>query len=156
MREWTLGKYRIKIIDSVVRVIESYIQDTKDKHESGGILLGQVKERNIYILNASTPNKFDKAGRYYFERNMEIAQIIVNYEFMNSNQKTIYLGEWHTHPVKIPSPSVKDRIMIKNQYNKNILNESYVLLIIQGLKGIYVGLFDGKKITDGKEDNYRG
>jgi integrative and conjugative element protein (TIGR02256 family) len=140
----------IKITRSALDVVEKYKQITKKAKESGGILLGQVKDNDIYILKVTTPNIFDRATRYSFNCNKDAAQVVINYEFINSDQKTIYLGEWHTHPEDFPNPSVVDKKMIGKQYFKNKLNEPFLILLIQGLKGLYVAIFDGKALEEAK------
>jgi integrative and conjugative element protein (TIGR02256 family) len=140
----------IIIARSVLNIIERFKQSNNKNNESGGILLGQVTEKDVHILKVTTPNKFDSASRYSFDCNKDAAQIIINYEFLNSGQKTIYIGEWHTHPEDYPNPSGIDKKMIDNQYFKNKLNEPFLILIIQGLKGLYVAIFDGKKLEETK------
>jgi integrative and conjugative element protein (TIGR02256 family) len=144
------NKERLKIIitQSALNVIEKYKQSTKNANESGGILLGQIKENAVYILRVTIPNKFDKASRYSFDCNKDAAQVVIDYEFINSGKKTIYLGEWHTHPENYPSPSGVDKKMIKKQYFKNKLNEPFLILLIQGLNGLYVAIFDGEKLEE--------
>jgi integrative and conjugative element protein (TIGR02256 family) len=148
MKEIIRNKTSIFISDSVFELFESYKQFGLTDNESGGILLGQIIEKGIYILRASTPNKFDKSSRYSFECNKDAAQVIINYEFLNSNKKTIYIGEWHTHPEKNPTPSGIDKSMIIGQFKKNKLNEPFLILIIQGLNGFYIALWDGIKLHD--------
>lgn len=138
----------IIIARSVLNTMERFKQTTKKAPESGGIVLGQVRDKNVYILKVSTPNKFDKASRFSFECNKDAAQVIIDYEFINSGHKTIYLGEWHTHPENYPNPSGVDRKMINNQYLKNKLNEPFLMLIIQGIKKLYIGLFNGKNLKE--------
>lgn len=145
-----IEEMKIVISDDVLRVIDRYKQDKKEKNEAGGILLGQIRKGVVHVEHASIPNPFDKASRYNFERNKEIAQIIVNYEFANSANKTIYLGEWHTHPEKRPKPSGPDMRMMKVQYKKSKLNEPFLFMIIQGIEGIYIGLYNGKKLVKAK------
>lgn len=140
----------IIIARSVLNLIERFKQTNTKDNESGGILLGQVTEKEVYILKVTSPNKFDRASRYSFDCNKDAAQVIINYEFLNSGQKTIYIGEWHTHPENYPNPSGVDKRMIDNQYFKNKLNEPFLILIIQGLKGLYVAIFDGKKLEETK------
>ena len=138
----------VLITSTAIKIIESYKQTKKKDHESGGILLGQILDNNIHILRATTPNKFDKSSRYSFECDKDAAQVIIDYEFINSENKTIYLGEWHTHPENFPNPSDIDLGMIKSQYFKNRLNEPFLVLLIQGLKGLYVAIYDGNKIEE--------
>ncbi len=140
---------RLVITDQALAVFNQFKQTNK-KNEQGGILLGEVRENEIRITKVSVPTIFDKSSRYRFNRNKKSAQIIVDYEFYNSQGKTIYLGEWHTHPENYPTPSNTDRKMIKAQFDKNFTNEEFLFMIIVGLKNLYVSIYDGislKKIT---------
>ena len=142
-----IGKFNIFFSKKVIQDIERYKQDTKEKNESGGILLGQVLNHDVFILKHSDPCKYDKSTRYSFERDKKNAQKIIDFEFLDSNGKTIYLGEWHTHPENKPTPSSQDMSMIKEQFKKNKLNEKFLLLFILGIKEFYIGFYDGKSIT---------
>jgi len=148
MKTFIRNNRKINISETVIEIFEKFKQKNKKDNESGGILIGQIKDDEIFILKASIPNKFDKASRYYFECNKDAAQIIINYEFYNSGRKSIYIGEWHTHPENTPTPSSIDKRMIKEQFKKNKLNEPFLILIIQGLEDIYVSLYDGKKFYE--------
>ena len=134
MKGFKIKKYEIFISDTVLRILTEHKQ-LKMQNESGGILLGQVKGSKFYILRASTPSKGDDAGRTFFYRDKHSTQVIIDYEFSNSEGHTIYLGEWHTHPEANPSPSSQDLLMIKDQYEKNSINTDILVTIIQGTKG---------------------
>lgn len=141
-----LGEISVYIQDSVINIIESFKQKNMKDQEAGGILLGQVVGSNIYILKVTIPNIFDKSSRCSFVCDKNAAQLIIHYEFLNSDKKTIYIGEWHTHPEDRPFPSGVDRGMIKHQFIKNKLNEPFLILIIQGLTELYVAVCDGNTI----------
>lgn len=136
------GNTKIIIEENIENFFLNYRQ-TKNKNEQGGILLGIVKLNEIIICRASIPTVFDKSSRFSFERNKKSAQLFIDYEFLNSGGKIIYLGEWHTHPENFPTPSNVDLKMIKTQYNKNSLNENFLIMIIVGIKEKYVSFFDG-------------
>ena len=138
---------RIVISENVLEIFSQHKQILPFSKERGGIVLGQISSDTIYINRASTPNKFDISSRYRFEREKEAAQIVVDYEFINSNRKIIYLGEWHTHPEKTPKPSSQDKKMIVDQNKYNTLNEPFLLLIIQGIEDLYVGYYDGENLV---------
>lgn len=138
----------VVVFDEGVLNVFSHFRQTGKKYEKGGILLGQCLEDNkIIIKKASTPTLFDKSQRYNFYRDRRSAQIFIDYEFLNSLGKTIYIGEWHTHPEDYPTPSSTDIKMIKNQFSKNLINEKFLLMIIVGRNDYYVGYFNGKKLT---------
>ncbi len=138
--------FRVHVTQSVLNILNQYRQTNKKQHESGGILLGQVCANNVYITKVSIPNEFDKSSRYSFVCDSKAAQVIINHEFINSNRKTIYIGEWHTHPENDPKPSIVDKKMIKSQFHNNKLSEPFLILLILGIKSQYVSIYDGKKI----------
>ena len=142
MIEIGVKKYRIVFSEQVIRILRLHCERSMSLSESGGILLGQVVQRNLYILKASIPTKKDRASRFMFLRNKNNAQSIIDYEFENSDGRTIYLGEWHTHPVRLPAPSKKDEGMIEQQFNCNELNEQYLVLAICGGGSLYAGIQD--------------
>lgn len=150
MERYKLTNYELIIEREALNIMESFIQNDRKKHESGGILLGQIKDDRIYVQNVSPPNKFDRSGRYYFHRDKDAAQIIIDYEFANSGGSVIYLGEWHTHPESVPKPSMQDMKMINGQYNSGTLNVPFVLMFIQGTSRRFVSSFDGQILTLGK------
>lgn len=133
--------YRVHIANSVYRILQRFIQDEKHKPESGGILMGQVKERDIYVQKLTVPGGADKNSRYSFTRDKDAAQIILDHEAINSLNTVTYLGEWHTHPELSPSPSLQDYSMIKEQFAKGKLNLPFVLLLIQGIDKVFLSMY---------------
>jgi hypothetical protein len=75
----------IFLTDSVINIFEQF-RSLHRRHESGGIVLGQVDktERRILVSRASIPNELDKSAKYNFHRDMRAARQIVEYEFYNS------------------------------------------------------------------------
>lgn len=142
-----IGSYKIILSESVRLFLRNQIQHSPKDNERGGILLGYTIDNDVYVLKLSTPTSLDKSSRTTFERHKVSAQIVINYEFANSNGEIIYLGEWHTHPEAVPTPSDTDLKMIYNQFHKNKISIPFLLLIIQGLEKTYVGLFDGNNIN---------
>lgn len=138
-------KKRLVITNEALNVLNQFKQ-TKNKKEQGGVLLGEVNQNEIRITKISVPTTLDKSKKYSFIRSKISAQIIIDYEFYNSKGKTIYLGEWHTHPENNPCPSNTDINMIKTQYDKNIINEDFLVMLIVGIKSLYIAIYDGKKI----------
>lgn len=136
----------VNIPDHILSLLKQHIQKKKD-NESGGIILGEIDgDGEIFVKKISFPNVRDKSSRCYFERDKVVAKILIDYEFYNSGGKIVYLGEWHTHPEPIPTPSGTDISMIKSQYKNNNINGDFLLLMIQGTKDLYVAIYDGKQI----------
>tara|TARA_R110002050_G_scaffold20348_1_gene57653 strand:- start:42441 stop:42914 length:474 start_codon:yes stop_codon:yes gene_type:complete len=156
MKSIKLGNYEIKITEDVLVLLSKFKQIKRKQPESGGILLGQILNKTIYVTRISFPSKKDKSSRFSFWRNKDSAQIIIDYEFLNSNQKTIYIGEWHTHPEELPNPSGTDVKMINDQYEKNKLNEPFLIQYIQGTKGFYLALLEPDGINYVRVNNLEG
>ncbi|SNV35354.1 Uncharacterised protein [Chryseobacterium taklimakanense] len=136
---------RISISQTVIDGLNNFKQTGK-KLEAGGVLMGSIFHDRIEILRISIPTPFDKSNRYGFVRDKRSAKIFIDYEFVNSKGKIIYLGEWHSHPEDYPTPSSQDIKMIREQYNENVFDEKFLLMLILGRKDIYLSIFDGKEI----------
>lgn len=135
-----LGPYTLIFNKETLEIFKKYRQLKKRDKEAGGILMGQVRDQHIYVTRASLPSSFDKAARYSFERNKNIAQLIIFYEFWNSGKTITYLGEWHTHPEPLPTPSTKDIKMIASQLKENDLQYPFVIQCIIGTETVYLKL----------------
>lgn len=145
-----LEQYKISISNNVLEIFNKFKQDGWKKKESGGIIFCQISEvdKSINLIKISTPNKFDSSSRTSFVRDKDAAQILVDFEFINSQGKNIYIGEWHTHPENYPRPSSQDITMIKQQFKSSFLCEKFILLLIIGIKGIYLAVYDGTTIEE--------
>lgn len=140
-----IGKYDILLHTQPLEILERFTQNKPKAPEAGGIILGKIINDQINILKLSVPTSLDKGSRTNFERNKISAQIILDYEFYNSNGQLIYLGEWHTHPEPHPSPSGTDLAMLKHQFKNNYLNTDFLLLLIKGTKGLYVRVINANE-----------
>lgn len=141
-------KYNDKYIvlsENVVNRISHYKQNEPTAHEAGGILLGKVFDDTIYIDAISEPSSEDESGRNYFYRNVEKAQNIVEYAWRESNGERIYLGEWHTHPEKVPKPSIDDKKLIANMLEHSKMEIDFLIMVIAGTFGYFVGVDDGSE-----------
>lgn len=138
----------IHLCDQVVSIFKKYIQNDVDKSEAGGIITGKVYENLIEILNCSEPSLLDERSRYNFKRSFKSAQIYINEKFVESRGEEIYLGEWHTHPEDIPSPSNTDINSFNKTLTNNILNSNVHFMIIVGIKAIYLGIYIDRKFVN--------
>lgn len=142
---YTSEDTEIILSDGVLNLIDHYKQ-TSNRLEKGGILLGYKEGNVIYVEKASIPTAYDRSSKYNFTRNKKSAQLFIDYEYLNSKGKITYIGEWHTHPEKKPSPSRRDVTMIKTQYYNNEFNHDFLVMLIVGTDGNYVAIFNGKSI----------
>lgn len=89
----------------VLETIGHFRQDTKNKSEAGGILLGFRRGPHLHVVEATTPTNRDRRSRTGFERSAEIHRHIAMCRWQDTGGTMDYLGEWHTHPEANPSPS---------------------------------------------------
>lgn len=91
----------------VLEVFERYIQSDAST-EAGGILLGHVRGAHLEILEATEPTSQDRRLKYFFERMIHGHKGLAERRWRESNGLVRYIGEWHTHPQNIPTPSSID------------------------------------------------
>jgi len=140
--EITIHGKQIFFSGQSLTILDSYKQLKTSDHEKGGIVLGSLVDGKVVISKLSVPTELDKSSRTNFERHRLSAQIVIDYEFFNSNKQVTYLGEWHTHPENKPTPSGTDLKMIEQQFSKNTIHTNFLLLLIQGRKYLYIGIKD--------------
>jgi integrative and conjugative element protein (TIGR02256 family) len=101
----------ILIEDIVVKNMRSYQQSEKGLPEACGILMGEkrgINQEYLILKHISTPQPSDIRQPYYYRRQANGHQEILNHYHKLSNGAIQYMGEWHTHPQKIAKPSLTD------------------------------------------------
>lgn len=101
-----------------------------------------IDDYSFYISDISTPSENDISSRFNFVRSFVNAQKFINNLFKTTNGKKIYLGEWHTHPENVPTPSSTDLKSFGQQLKNNKINSKIIFMIILGLEGLYVAAYD--------------
>lgn len=141
--DWTLGdgSVLLNFSDEVLSVFERHVQ-VGERLESGGVLLGTVHERGLLVTVATTPTRLDRQFRYLFERLPFGHRAVAKRLWRSTAGTTRYIGEWHTHPQDIPSPSGLDLeewlTLAKARADKRPL-----LAVIVGRHGLHVELAHG-------------
>lgn len=97
----------VDVLSPVLDVIKKWIQDDNSKPESGGFIVGyQHKETgNVSLEEVSHPYLFDECNRVRFNIRDPRHQLFLRKARQN---KSYYMGVWHTHPQNIPVPSEVD------------------------------------------------
>lgn len=84
-------------------------ETTKIKEfETGGVLCGYYEGESLIIETASGPGPNANHQIDEFEIDKEHMYQFLDDQYRESEGKKIYVGEWHTHPQKIPHPSPLD------------------------------------------------
>jgi integrative and conjugative element protein (TIGR02256 family) len=115
-------------------------QDRCWKREAGGVLMGRyIRESlDVVIDDVTVPMRGDCRGRFNFFRDGARHQRAINRAWQESEGTTHYLGEWHTHPEKIPTPSPTDQTNWSQHLQRDIFSGDTLLFIIVGIEFIRV------------------
>ncbi len=147
-----ISRYQIKdrehleLANDALKFFRGHIQPF-GQNEAGGILLGCVySNASVLIEKVTTPDNSDKAGRRFFDRSRKRAQQVVEREWQESSGVRIYLGEWHTHSEPNPSPSSRDRTMIRNMLRQTKMHIDFLFLNIVGTQSNWVGIETGTSL----------
>lgn len=144
-----VGNISLRIFDQAFMKMLDFRQIENHKPESGGILIGYYIDNFSYVVTDITiPTCFDKFSRFNFIRSRISAQKAINILFKESGGKKIYLGEWHSHPEKLPTPSFLDCKSIKKQLQKNKLNSDLIFMFIIGNEGISISFVSNEGISN--------
>ena len=141
----------IKIPTEVIASLHEYIQNDRYKPEGGGVLLGRyiLDSLDVIIDKISFPMPGDRATRTTFFRKKRVHQMIIDYEWEASQHTCTYLGEWHTHPESIPSPSCIYQFNWKRKLKKDIFDSDSLFFLIVGTSKmqLWEGLKSSKTIS---------
>jgi len=101
---------RFWIAPDVAATFARHRQLSRWRREAGGVILGRwiLDTEDVVVDVVSEPGRGDRRGRFFFHRERERAQAIVDDAWQSSLNSRVYLGEWHTHPQDVPSPSSAD------------------------------------------------
>ncbi|ETQ99594.1 Mov34/MPN/PAD-1 family protein [Acinetobacter baumannii] len=125
----------VVILSEVVKILLSYRQLVDSNPESAGVIIGERRGVHLVVRMVSVPNFTDIRSRFSVNRIGKHHQEKVDTAFRESNGIWQYLGEWHTHPEDIPSPSMVDY----NSWKKYLCSPDPLILIIVGRTKWWVG-----------------
>lgn len=121
----------VEFKDDVIVALRKYTQNSSKTSESGGILMGKrLLNGNIIVTDFTIPQSGDISGRFYFKKNKKIHQQLSDRIWEESLGNIIYVGEWHTHPEKIPRPSSVDLRGWYLSTRDQIDSKNYIFLIV--------------------------
>ena len=123
----------------VLQVFDEFRQVQVDASEAGGVLLGYVRGNHLEVVEATRPTAWDRRLRFLFERFPQGHEFIVKARWGATEGKLRYLGEWHTHPESIPSPSSTDFIEWRKKAKARIDGRP-MLAVIVGVDALHVRL----------------
>ena len=141
----------LKISSAPLKRMQSFVQDERNKPESGGVLLGRfiVHSKNIVVDRVTIPMVGDQKSRFHFTRAEKRHQKVIINAWNKSDGTCHYLGEWHTHPEFYPTPSRQDKRNWREILETRTFSSLYLYFVIVGEKEtrIWEGNRKTKEIT---------
>ncbi len=126
---------KVVIAPEVYRNLQQYRQNGR-KHETGGALAGyKVDDDTWVICSLMHPSPKNKSGRTWLERDLAAAQEFANRVHGQSAGQLTYIGEWHTHPEKHPTPSSADTGMLNDILSGSRPKPPFLFGLILGTHG---------------------
>jgi integrative and conjugative element protein (TIGR02256 family) len=136
----------------VTVTLNSHRQIDVDSREAGGVLLGRhlVECEDLIVDEATMPVAQDKRSWASFFRSFAHQKIALK-RWKERDQKSAYLGSWHTHPESDPHPSSTDladwrKALSKDRYEGDSLYFAIVgidrLRMWQGTRGEEISELD--------------
>lgn len=114
--------------------------------EAGGQLFGIIDVDRVFVEKATGPYKSDSRSRYHYRSDPGVAQRNIDKE---AKKGRLYLGDWHTHPERVPKASCEDVTTFKKMIQSSSLISTAHIMLIQGtgsdMAGMAVYTFDGSE-----------
>lgn len=139
--EWSTSDQRNLVVfaPDVLKVFKHYRQRFFWQPEGGGILLGRRRGKHLEVMLATEPSHKDSRSAFSFVREADGHADLAEQAWRQGDKQIDYLGEWHTHPQRVPTPSIVDR----REWRKLILqrpDSTPILVVVVGTKSIHAEL----------------
>jgi integrative and conjugative element protein (TIGR02256 family) len=115
-------RQRLIIVDLALKRMQAFAQRRWWESEAGGILLGRhlLDSRDVVVDEVSTPQNSDRRSRFSFFRSSK-HEHVARQRWLQEHNTSAYLGLWHTHPERDPTPSGVDR----NDWQQAVAGDTY-------------------------------
>lgn len=103
-------RQRLIIVEYALKQMQLFAQRRCWDSEAGGVLLGRhlLDSHDVVVDEVSTPQSSDRRSRFGFFRSSKHEQV-ARQRWLEENSTSAYLGLWHTHPERDPTPSGVDQ-----------------------------------------------
>ena len=130
--------------DPVVETFSKHRQLRFWQREAGGQLFGLFRGSKIEVVEATGPRRTDRRTRTSYVPDRRAEQREIDERF---GRGLHFLGDWHTHPEKVPRPSSPDLASLDDTVRRSVhVMQAFVLVVVGQLpapEGLHVSLFRG-------------
>jgi integrative and conjugative element protein (TIGR02256 family) len=114
------------------------------QREAGGQLFGHFQGATIEVVEATGPRRTDRRTRTSYIPDRRAEQREIDERFRRGLH---FIGDWHSHPEKIPVPSYRDVTSLNETVRRSSHSMlAFVLVIVgqlAGPEGLHVSIFHG-------------
>lgn len=134
---------RLIIVAHAIEQMNNYVQRWRWQKEAGGVLLGRhlLDSNDVVVDDVTCPQITDRRSRFSFYRSKKHEQLSRN-RWEEQGKTAAYLGLWHTHPEKDPTPSQIDRQDWERAISQDIYEGERLFFPIVGIQRIRVWSLD--------------
>lgn len=139
MLVWPVGDSGevVRFADTVLVHFEDNRQRRLWHREAGGQLFAEVTSVGPLIVRATGPRTSDRRTRYSHAACRTAAQAEVDALHLEGLH---YVGDWHTHPQRIPAPSWRDRLTMASRMRLSQHQLGGMIFVIVGTADFPAGL----------------
>jgi integrative and conjugative element protein (TIGR02256 family) len=128
----------VRIRTQVLATFDEHRQRRFFHREAGGQLFARTRGREWEILAATGPRLKDRRSRFSFRPHRASEQDEI---FEHHKRGLDYVGDWHTHPEDMPTPSPDDLSSIGEAVRRSTHHLPGFLLVIVGRKSFPTALW---------------
>lgn len=130
---------RLVIGEAAVRQLRAHAQLSRLQTEAGGVLLGRhlIDTPDLVVDEVTVPQKEDRRSRFGFFRSRQHGEV-ARARWAAANETIAYLGLWHTHPERDPTPSDVDLRDWEKATAQDVFEGDHLFFTIVGTERIRV------------------
>jgi len=130
--------HRLEITSEALSLMLTYRQDTEAQPEAGGVMLGRFMRDggDIIVDRVTEPMAGDRRSRNRFFRSQASHQDVITAEWEASGGIRTYIGEWHTHPEMVPTPSNTDVRDWRRRLRRDVFHGDALRFVIVGQREV--------------------
>lgn len=137
----------VVLTDEVLSVLLQHRQIKITDKEAGGQLFAKFEHGNTILVQATRPKRHDKRTRFGFVPNQWLQKLEIVTQHKKGHH---FVGDWHTHPEPVPTPSRDDMTSMIDCFSKSRHELEAFLMIIVGTaeqpQGLFVALVNRSQV----------
>lgn len=146
LEERQTGGDRLEVLltPGVLQHFARYRQTRWWHREAGGQLFAIIDSERWTIVEATGPRRSDRRSRFGFRSSRPVEQAEIKDRFAKGLH---YVGDWHTHPESVPTPSGEDLGSMAEMIRTSDYQTIGLLMLIIGTqpppRGLHIALHCG-------------